>query len=210
MKKQDEDDTAVFDELEEEGVDIPSIEEPIPEKESPSEPFRPLDFAPDIPVQLVAVMAKKTVSVKDLMELEMGQVIDLNRPPSETVDLVANGRLVARGELVYIDWKLGVRVVKPVHSWEVYGRSFFRDCDTVGNSIRCCRLHIAFCQNAFGAWCRCAFSRSHSQVCCSSFQSRKKNSRRENVTGCWTSFAGIANASLHCPYRETLSFTGCY
>lgn len=71
-----------------------------------------LDLAPDVPVQVVAVMGKRGISVKELMELRMGQVIDLKRPPNETVDIVVNGKLFARGELVEIDGKLGVRILK--------------------------------------------------------------------------------------------------
>ncbi|MFH1874118.1 MAG: FliM/FliN family flagellar motor switch protein [Pseudomonadota bacterium] len=71
-----------------------------------------LAMSSDIPVQLVAVIGKTTISVKDLMNYQMGQVIDLGRPPGETVDLVASGKLFARGELVDIDGKLGVRIIK--------------------------------------------------------------------------------------------------
>ena len=71
-----------------------------------------LDLAPDVPVQVIAVMGKRGISVKELMELRMGQVIDLKRPPNETVDIVVNGKLFARGELVEIDGKLGVKILK--------------------------------------------------------------------------------------------------
>jgi len=73
-----------------------------------------VEMSKDIPVQLVAVIGKTTISLKDLMNYQMGQVIDLGRPPSETVDIVASGKLFARGELVDIDGKLGVRIVKLV------------------------------------------------------------------------------------------------
>lgn len=68
----------------------------------------------DVPVQVVAVLGKKTISVKELVGFKMGQVIDLARPINETVDLVAGGKLVAKGELVDIDGKMGVRVTKLV------------------------------------------------------------------------------------------------
>ena len=71
-----------------------------------------LHMSADVPVHLVAVIGRTTVSVKEIMNYQMGQVIDLGRPPSETVDLVASGKLFARGELVEIDGKLGVRIVK--------------------------------------------------------------------------------------------------
>ncbi len=68
----------------------------------------------DVPVQVVAILGKKTISVKELVGFKMGQVIDLARPINETVDLVAGGKLVAKGELVDIDGKMGVRVTKLV------------------------------------------------------------------------------------------------
>lgn len=73
-----------------------------------------LDLAPDVPVNLVAVIGKTTTTVGDLMQTRVGGVIDLGRPPGETVDLVANGRLIARGELVEMDGQLGVRILKMV------------------------------------------------------------------------------------------------
>jgi len=73
-----------------------------------------MDLAPDVPVNLVAVIGKSTTNVGDLMKTRVGNVIDLGRPPGETVDLVANGRLIARGELVEMDGQLGVRILKMV------------------------------------------------------------------------------------------------
>jgi type III secretion system YscQ/HrcQ family protein len=73
-----------------------------------------LELAPDVPANLVAVIGKKTTSVGELMKMKIGHVIDLGRPPGETVDLVVNGRLIARGELVDIDGQLGVRILKMV------------------------------------------------------------------------------------------------
>lgn len=83
-------------------------------KASPPKKFdqAALDLAPDVPVQVIAVMGKRGITIKELMELRMGQVIDLKRPPNETVDVVVNGKLFARGELVEIDGKLGVRILK--------------------------------------------------------------------------------------------------
>lgn len=66
----------------------------------------------EMPVKLVAVLGKKNIFLKDLLRLKVGQAIDLERAPNEVVDLMANGKLVARGELVEMDGKLGVRVIK--------------------------------------------------------------------------------------------------
>lgn len=133
MKKSDRpvdppavDDLDVFDEWEESpaaektDVKIPEPPKPKPPKAAPPKaPAPPVkeevaQMAADVPVQLVAVIGRTTVSVKELMNYQMGQVVDLGRPPAETVDLVASGKLFARGELVDIDGKLGVRIVKLV------------------------------------------------------------------------------------------------
>lgn len=68
----------------------------------------------DVPVQVVVVMGKKTISVRELADMKMGQVVDLSRPVNEMVDIIAGGKLIAKGELVDIDGKMGVRVVKMV------------------------------------------------------------------------------------------------
>lgn len=71
-----------------------------------------LDMSPDIPVQVVAVMGKKSVTVKDLLNLHLGQVMDLDKIPTDPVDLVVGGKIIAKAELVDVDGKLGLRVLK--------------------------------------------------------------------------------------------------
>jgi type III secretion system YscQ/HrcQ family protein len=66
----------------------------------------------DVPLQLVAVMGKKTMTIKEILSLAKGQILELNRFPNEAIDLVANGKLMAKGELVEIDGKLGVRIIR--------------------------------------------------------------------------------------------------
>lgn len=71
-----------------------------------------VSLSSDVPVKLVAVLGKKQIVLKDLLKMKVGQTIDLDRPPNEFIDLTANGKLVAKGELVEIDGKLGVRIIK--------------------------------------------------------------------------------------------------
>lgn len=73
-----------------------------------------VSLSEDVPVKLVCVLGRKDIVLKDLLNFKVGQTIDLERAPNEFVDLVANGKLVARGELVEIDGKLGVRIIKMV------------------------------------------------------------------------------------------------
>ncbi|MBI2091721.1 MAG: FliM/FliN family flagellar motor switch protein [Deltaproteobacteria bacterium] len=102
----------VFDEIpEEKEEDELEDDLPIEEDSAAKETAR---MTSDVPVQIVAVMAKKTISVKELVSLKTGQVINLARPANEVIDLVAGGKLIAKGELVDIDGKLGVRIVKMV------------------------------------------------------------------------------------------------
>jgi type III secretion system YscQ/HrcQ family protein len=92
----------------------PTIEVP-QDVASPSAVAPAADFtrvSPDIPVHLVAVLGKRSVTVKDILKMKMGEVVELDRAPHDVVDLVANGKLVAQGELVEIDGKLGVRILK--------------------------------------------------------------------------------------------------
>lgn len=71
-------------------------------------------LSPDVPVNLVAVIGKTRTNVSELIKYRIGQVIDLGRTPGETVDMVANGRLIARGELVEMEGKMAVRILKMV------------------------------------------------------------------------------------------------
>lgn len=71
-------------------------------------------LAADVPVQVVAVLGKRSFNMQELMSFHVGQVIDLYRPANETVDLVVGGKLIAKGELVSIDGKLGVKILKLV------------------------------------------------------------------------------------------------
>lgn len=70
------------------------------------------EMSEDLPVKLVAVLGKKNMLLKDLLKMKIGQAIELDRVPNEFVDITANGKLIARGELVEIEGKLGVRIIK--------------------------------------------------------------------------------------------------
>lgn len=89
----------------------PAAAQPAPPAAAKPDP-RAAGLTADVPVQLVAVMGKKTLTIKEILSLNKGQVIELNRFPNEAIDLVANGKLMAKGELVEIDGKLGVRIIR--------------------------------------------------------------------------------------------------
>lgn len=71
-----------------------------------------LKLSPDIPVPLTVVMGRKRVTVKDLLELRSGQVVEMEQRLGEPVEIVAAGKVIAKGELVDVEGKLGVRVLQ--------------------------------------------------------------------------------------------------
>lgn len=98
---------------EETEVDEEDVETEVDEDESEEGSDDPMSgLAADVPVQVVAVLGKRSFNVQELMNFHVGQVVDLYRPANETVDLVVGGKLIAKGELVSIDGKLGVKILK--------------------------------------------------------------------------------------------------
>ena len=70
----------------------------------------------DIPVQVSAVLGHSTMQVSQLLKLGRGAVVELDRKVGEAVDIYVNNRLVARGEVVVVEDKLGVTMTEIVKS----------------------------------------------------------------------------------------------
>jgi len=66
----------------------------------------------DIPVHVSAVLGKSTMQVSQLMKLGRGAVVELDRKVGEAIDIYVNNRLVARGEVVVVDERLGVTMTE--------------------------------------------------------------------------------------------------
>ena len=62
----------------------------------------------DVPVQVSAVLGRSKMDVGDLLKLGPGTVLELDRRVGEAIDIYVNNRLVARGEVVLVEDKLGV------------------------------------------------------------------------------------------------------
>lgn len=73
-----------------------------------------LRMTEDLPVHLAAVLAKKTIVLKDIVDLRVGEIVDFKKAPQEPLDLVANGKLIAKAEMVLVDGRLGAKIVKLV------------------------------------------------------------------------------------------------
>ncbi|MGE3331994.1 MAG: flagellar motor switch protein FliN [Rhodospirillaceae bacterium] len=71
-----------------------------------------LDAVAEIHVKISAVLGKTNMSVNDVLKLGRGAVIELERKVGEPVDVYLNDRLVARGEVVVVDDKLGITMTE--------------------------------------------------------------------------------------------------
>jgi len=72
------------------------------------------DLAPvfDVPVAISAVLGRSSMSVAQLLQLAQGSVLELDRKVGEAIDIYVNNRLVARGEVVIVDDRLGVTMTE--------------------------------------------------------------------------------------------------
>lgn len=70
----------------------------------------------DIPVNVSAVLGRATMQVSQLLKLGRGAVVELDRKVGEAIDIYVNNRLVARGEVVVVEDKLGITMTEIVKS----------------------------------------------------------------------------------------------
>jgi flagellar motor switch protein FliN/FliY len=73
---------------------------------------RDLEAVYDIPVQVSAVLGRATMQVSQLLKLGRGAVVELDRKVGEAIDIYVNNRLVARGEVVVVEDRLGVTMTE--------------------------------------------------------------------------------------------------
>ena len=73
---------------------------------------RDLEAVYDIPVQVSAVLGKATMQVSQLLKLGRGAVVELDRKVGEAIDIYVNNRLVARGEVVVVEDRLGITMTE--------------------------------------------------------------------------------------------------
>ena len=71
-----------------------------------------LEAVYDIPVRVSAVLGKSSMQVNELLKLGRGAVVELDRKVGEAIDIYVNDRLVARGEVVVVDDRLGVTMTE--------------------------------------------------------------------------------------------------
>lgn len=68
----------------------------------------------DIPVRLTVEVGSTSLKLSELMNLAEGSVVELDRQADELLDILVNGTLVAKGEVVTVNGRFGIRVVDVV------------------------------------------------------------------------------------------------
>lgn len=79
---------------------------------APSEQPRDLDLLGDVDMEVTVQLGSVRMQIRDLLALQSGSVVELDRAAGAAVDVLVNGRLLARGDVVVIDEELGVRITE--------------------------------------------------------------------------------------------------
>src|SRR5215212_8579057 len=82
------------------------------EEEGTARDAADLEAVFDVPVQVSAVLGRARMEVGELLKLGPGTVLELDRKVGEAIDIYVNNRLVARGEVVLVEEKLGVTMTE--------------------------------------------------------------------------------------------------
>lgn len=79
-----------------------------------SEENRQDDFIGDIPVELVVEMGRKRMLLRDIAKLKTDDIVDLEQTIEAPLNIVVGGKLLARGELVKVNGRIGLRIIEMV------------------------------------------------------------------------------------------------
>lgn len=94
--------------------------EELTEEDSPitGEEKRKLDAILDIPVTISMEVGRSNISIRNLLQLNQGSVVELDRVAGESLDVLVNGTLIAHGEVVVVNDKFGIRLTDVVSQVE--------------------------------------------------------------------------------------------
>jgi flagellar motor switch protein FliN/FliY len=73
-----------------------------------------LDMLHDVEMEVSAELGRTRMSVRELLSLNPGAIVELDRAAGSPADLLVNGRLIARGEVVVVDENFGIRITEIV------------------------------------------------------------------------------------------------
>ncbi|XAW89071.1 flagellar motor switch protein FliN [Vibrio sp. CDRSL-10 TSBA] len=105
-------------------VDVDEIlAAPLDELKDSSQPIsdderRKLDTIMDIPVTISMEVGRSKISIRNLLQLNQGSVVELDRIAGESLDVMVNGTLIAHGEVVVVNDKFGIRLTDVISQTE--------------------------------------------------------------------------------------------
>jgi flagellar motor switch protein FliN/FliY len=94
------------------GDNLPPAARPNAPNEPASRGASELEAVFDVPVNVSAILGRSRMEVGKLLKLGVGSVLELDRKVGEAIDIYVNNRLVARGEVVLVENKLGVTMTE--------------------------------------------------------------------------------------------------
>ena len=101
--------------VEEEAADAPALTQTMELPELAPDPGqaqpRSIDLLLDVDLPLAVELGHARMPIKSILELGVGSVIKLDKAAGDPVDVLVNGKLVARGEVVVVDESFGVRIL---------------------------------------------------------------------------------------------------
>ncbi|MFQ5597176.1 MAG: flagellar motor switch protein FliN [Nitrospiria bacterium] len=106
----------------EDGVGEDNATEEVPlsqlEPKDPQSPIGNIDFILEVPLKVTVNLGSCKILVKELLQLGQGSVVELDKMAGETMDVLIGDRLIARGEVVVVNEKFGVRLTDIVSTTE--------------------------------------------------------------------------------------------
>ncbi|MCR4721185.1 MAG: flagellar motor switch phosphatase FliY [Lachnospiraceae bacterium] len=88
--------------------------QPFTQVQSPLLTTENIDLLLDVPLEVTAELGRTSKSIKEILDFSPGTIIELNRLAGEPVDVLVNGKFVARGEVVVIEEAFGIRVTEVI------------------------------------------------------------------------------------------------
>lgn len=119
MKEAKEEESKKLEELEESkkaSHQPAKLEELSPEKKTGVYPE--LEFILDIPLEISVEIGRTRMLIRDLLKLNQGSIIELEKFAGEPVEIYVNGKLMAKGEVVVVNDKFGVRITEIISAQE--------------------------------------------------------------------------------------------
>jgi flagellar motor switch protein FliN/FliY len=101
-----------------EAAQLAAFEQLDVEEKASSEGDVNLDVIVDVPVTLSMEVGRTAISIRNLLQLNQGSVVELERMAGEPLDVLVNGTLIAHGEVVVVNEKFGIRLTDVISPTE--------------------------------------------------------------------------------------------